>query len=138
MASHHRLETLAAETGRIGEPQLRHRIGEFALRFLALEEAAYQAIEAMLNGTEDGGEASLIKLRGTELYQDIAEATVEALGAAGIAWDVEALHSAGLPPLGPDDTGGILKDHFYNRAATIFGGSSEIQRNIIAKAVLGL
>jgi alkylation response protein AidB-like acyl-CoA dehydrogenase len=134
----HRLETLAAQTGRLGEPLLRHRIGEFALRFLALEEAAYQAIEAMLNGTENGGEASLIKLRGTELYQDVAEATVDALGAAGIAWDVEALHSAGLPPLGPDDTGGILKDHFYNRAATIFGGSSEIQRNIIAKAVLGL
>jgi alkylation response protein AidB-like acyl-CoA dehydrogenase len=139
----HRLETLAAETktgaGRlIDEPLMRNRIGEFALRFLALETAAYQAIDAMLDGTENGGEASLIKIRGSELYQEIAEATVDALGPAGIAWDVEALHSAGLPPLGPDDTGGILKDHFYNRAATIFGGSSEIQRNIIAKAVLGL
>jgi alkylation response protein AidB-like acyl-CoA dehydrogenase len=134
----HRLERLAADTGRIGEPLLRHRIGEFALRFLALEEAAYQAVEAMLDGRENGGEASLIKIRGTELYQDIAEATVDALGPAGIAWDPAALHSADLPPLGPDDTGGLLKDHFYNRAATIFGGSSEIQRNIIAKAVLGL
>jgi alkylation response protein AidB-like acyl-CoA dehydrogenase len=92
----------------------------------------------MTDGSENGGEAALIKIRGTELYQEIAEATVDALGAAGIAFDTAALHRAGLPPLGPDDAGGILKDHFYNRAATIFGGSSEIQRNIIAKAVLGL
>ena len=68
---------------------------------------------------------------------DLADA-VDQLGDAGIAYDPAALHAAGLPPLGPDDAGGILKDHFYNRASTIFGGSSEIQRNIIAKAVLGL
>lgn len=139
----HRLQELAIESvdasGRlIEQPVWRQRIGEFALRFLALEEVAYQAVEAMMDGTETGGEASLIKIRGTELYQDIAEATVDALGPAGIAFDRAALHAAGLPPLGPDDAGGILKDHFYNRAATIFGGASEVQRNIIAKAVLGL
>lgn len=139
----HRLERLAAETvtgaGRLIEQSImRNRIGEFALRFLALEEAAYQAVEAMMDGTENGGEAALIKIRGTELYQDVADATVDALGPAGIAFDVDALHGAGLPPLGPDDAYGILKDHFYNRAATIFGGSSEIQRNIVAKVVLGL
>lgn len=117
---------------------VRNRIGEFELRFLALEQAAYRAVIAMVEGGDNGGEASLIKIRGPELYQDIAEASVDLLGAAGIAYDPVALHSAGLPPLGPDDAGGILKDHFYNRAATIFGGSSEIQRNIIAKAVLSL
>jgi alkylation response protein AidB-like acyl-CoA dehydrogenase len=137
----HRLKRLATETpmgaGRlIDQPLMRNRIGEFELRAFALEECAYQAMDAMMDGSENGAEASLIKLRGTELYQAVAEATVEAL--AGIAFDPEALHSAGLPPLGPDDAGGILKDHFYNRAATIFGGSSEVQRNILAKAVLGL
>jgi alkylation response protein AidB-like acyl-CoA dehydrogenase len=138
-----RLKRLAAQT-RAGEqrlidrPAMRHRIGEFELRFFALEEAAYQAIEAMMDGAENGAEASLIKLRGTELYQQVAEATVDALGLAGVAYDSAALHDAGLPPLGPDDAGGILKDHFYNRAATIFGGSSEVQRNILAKLVLGL
>lgn len=134
----HRLQQLAEESEPARSALLRNRIGAFELRFLALEHTAYRAVGAMTNGTENGGEASLIKLRGTELYQDIVEATVDLLGAAGIAYDPAALHSAGLPPLGPDDAGGILKDHFYNRAATIFGGSSEIQRNIIAKAVLGL
>ena len=138
-----RLKRLAAET-RTGSVRLvdtapmRQRIGEFELRCFALEESAYQAVEATMDGSENGAEASLIKLRGTELYQAIAEATVEALGLAGIAWDTAALHAAAAPPLGPDDAGGILKDHFYNRAATIFGGSSEVQRNILAKLVLGL
>jgi alkylation response protein AidB-like acyl-CoA dehydrogenase len=128
-----RLKTLAGSS-----PSLRPRVGELALRAFALEQCAYQAMEAMLEGHENGAEASLIKLRGTELYQDIAEALVDVLGPAGIAWDPAALHRAEAPPLGPDDAGGIVKDHFYNRAATIFGGSSEVQRNILAKAVLGL
>lgn len=134
----HARETVVNGLPLIEQPLLRNRLGEFELRFLALELAAYQAVEAMCDGSENGSEASLIKIRGTELYQEVMETLVEALGAAGVAFDVEALHSAGLPPLGPDDAGGILKDHFYNRAATIFGGSSEIQRNIVAKVVLGL
>lgn len=117
---------------------LTHRIGELDLRAFALEECAYQAMEALLEARENGAEASLIKLRGTELYQEVAETLIDALGPAGIAWDVAALHRADPPPLGPDDAGGIIKDHLYNRAATIFGGSSEVQRNILAKAVLGL
>jgi alkylation response protein AidB-like acyl-CoA dehydrogenase len=128
-----RLEALPAPTD-----ALRHRIGELALRAFALEACAYQAMEALLEGRESGAEASLIKLRGTELYQDIAETLVDALGPAGIAWDAVALHRADAPPLGPEDAGGLVKDHLYNRAATIFGGSSEVQRNILAKAVLGL
>jgi alkylation response protein AidB-like acyl-CoA dehydrogenase len=128
-----RLRALAAPS-----PLLRSRVGELALRAFALEACAYQAMEAMLEGHENGAEGSLIKLRGTELYQDIAEALVDVLGPAGIAWDPAALHRAKPPPLGPDDAGGIVKDHFYNRAATIFGGSSEVQRNILAKSVLGL
>ncbi len=134
----HARETVVDGVALIDRPLMRNRIGDYELRFMALELAAYQSVAAMCDGSENGGEASLIKIRGTELYQETMETLVEALGAAGVAFDVEALHRAGLPPLGPDDAGGILKDHFYNRAATIFGGSSEIQRNIVAKAVLGL
>ncbi len=134
----HARETQVNGVALIDQPLMRNRIGEYELRFMALELAAYQAVTAMVDGTENGSEASLIKLRGTELYQEVMETLVEALGAAGVAVDIATLQWAGLPPLGPDDTGGILKDHFYNRAATIFGGSSEIQRNIVAKVVLGL
>ena len=132
-----RLKDLARESGR-ASVRLDARLGELELRLMALEQAAYQAVESMMFGTEHGAEASLIKLRGTELYQHIAEATIDTLGVAGSAYDTAALHAGGLPPLGPDDAGGILKDHLYNRASTIFGGASEVQRNIVAKTVLGL
>lgn len=133
----HRLKKIAADHDSTAV-SLHRCIAEFELRFLALEASAYRAVQRMTDGSEDGGEASLVKIIGTELYQEVAETLVDALGAAGIVCDIEALHDGFSPPLGPDDSGGILKDHFYNRAATIFGGSSEIQRNIIAKVVLGL
>lgn len=132
-------ETEVAGCALIDQSLIRNRIAEFELRFLALEAAAYQAVAAMDEGCDNGAEASMIKIRGTELYQEVSEALVDAMGTAGIAFDTEALNTnEGLPPLGPDDSGGILKEYFYNRAATIFGGSSEVQRNIIAKMVLGL
>lgn len=120
------------------KPLLRQRVVEFELRFMTLEITAMAMVERMVTGNETGLEASLIKIRASELFQQIAEITVEALGAAGVAYDLNALHSDAPPPLGPDDVGGIVKDHFYRRAATIYGGTTEVQRNIIAKAVLGL
>lgn len=133
-----RLKALAQDVAPMLRAALANRIGELELRVIALEQAAYQAVEAMMAGTDHGAEASYIKLRGTELYQQIAEALIDTLGPAGVAFDRAALHAGGMPPLGPPDAGGILKDHLYNRAATIFGGASEIQRNIVAKGVLGL
>lgn len=114
------------------------RIAEFELRLLALECVSYQALADMESGVETGAEASLLKIRASQMYQDILQATVDALGYAGIAYDPGTLHGEGPPPLGPEDAGGILRYHLYNRAATIYGGSTEIQRNIIAKSVLGL
>jgi alkylation response protein AidB-like acyl-CoA dehydrogenase len=114
------------------------RLAELDLRLLALECVSYQALVDMEGGVETGAEASLLKIRASQMYQDILQATVDALGYAGIAYDPDTLHGEGPPPLGPEDVGGILRYHLYNRAATIYGGSTEIQRNIIAKSVLGL
>ena len=130
-----RLEALAAKQN---NPALHARIVELDLRLLALECVSYQTLADMMTGVETGGEASLLKVRASEMYQDILEVTVDALGYAGIAFDAETLHGEAPPPLGPDDAGGIVRYHLYNRAATIYGGSAEIQRNIIAKSVLGL
>jgi alkylation response protein AidB-like acyl-CoA dehydrogenase len=120
------------------EVSIEGRIVELQLRLLALECVSYQALSDMERGVETGAEASLLKIRASEMYQDILEATVDALGYAGIAYDPDTLHGEGSPPLGPEDAGGIVRYHLYNRAATIYGGSTEIQRNIIAKSVLGL
>ena len=130
----HRLKQLPVE----GRPLLQHRIAEFDLRLMTLEITADAMVERMWSGAETGIEPSLIKIRAGELYQQVAEATIEALGAAGVAYDVEAVHAATPQPLPPIDAGGIIKDHLYRRASTIYGGTTEVQRNIIARTVLGL
>ncbi|RYF41292.1 MAG: acyl-CoA dehydrogenase, partial [Comamonadaceae bacterium] len=115
------------------------RLAELKLRLFVLQSTCYQAVADAMSGAEPGPEASLMKIRGSELQQDIAEAMVDALGLAGIAYDPADLGGMGSPPAeGPFEAPGILKDHLHGRAATIYGGSNEIQRNIIAKMALGL
>jgi alkylation response protein AidB-like acyl-CoA dehydrogenase len=130
----HRLEQMPMAD----KPLLRRRAAEFELRFMTLQITASAMIERLLTGRETGIEPSLIKIRASELYQQIAQTMIEALGAAGVAYDVDALHRGAPPPLPPLDAGGIVKDHLYRRAATLYGGATEIQRNLIAVAVLGL
>jgi len=132
-----RLKSLAVELGLAATP-LRERIAELDLRLLALEALSYQVLDEMGSGRDTGAEASLLKIRATEVYQDIVETSVETLGHAGIAYDPATLHGEAPPPLGPEDAPGLIRYHLYNRAATIYGGSTEIQRNIIARAALGL
>ncbi len=139
-----RLERIAGETFR-GEaplsayPPFARRLAELKLRHFVLQSTCYQAVSDAMAGAEPGAEASLMKIRGSELQQDIAEAMVDSLGLAGIIYDAADLEGDGhVPGEGPFEAPGILKDHLHGRAATIYGGSNEIQRNIISKAVLGL
>ena len=139
-----RLERIAGETFRDGAPlsaylPFARRLAELKLRHFVLQSTCYQAVSDAMAGAEPGAEASLMKIRGSELQQDIAEAMVDALGIAGIIYDAADLEGDGnVPGEGPFEAPGILKDHLHGRAATIYGGSNEIQRNIISKAVLGL
>lgn len=135
-----RLKDLAVEIQGRGDPAAidtdwRRRIVELELRVLTLETLSYQLLNDLHAGVETGAEPSILKIRAAEIYQDVIEATVDVLGYAGIAYDPITLHGEGQPPLGPDDAGGIIRYHLYNRAATIYGGSTEVQHNIIAKLI---
>ncbi len=121
------------------DPDFAQRIAELKLRLHVLRATCYQSVADAMAGTAPGAEASLMKIRGSELQQDIAETMVDSLGLAGIVFDPQAAHGQGrLPPAGPFEATGILRDHLHGRAASVYGGSNEIQRNIIAKSVLGL
>ncbi|MDP6829555.1 MAG: acyl-CoA dehydrogenase family protein [Alphaproteobacteria bacterium] len=99
------------------------------LRFLA-EEAAGRPI---------GAEVSLLKIRGTEIRQELTELTIEALGYYAAPFEMEQLSDGwNEPSIGPDYAAAQMPQYLFSRAATIYGGSNEIQRNIIAKMVLGL
>jgi len=139
-----RLEYLAQNTSKGGQSlainaAFARRFAELKLRLFVLRATCHQAIADDMAGVDLGAEASLMKLRGSELQQDIAEAMVDALGLAGIVYDARDLAGMGEDPgFGPFEAPGIIKDHLHGRAASIYGGSNEIQRNIMAKLALGL
>jgi alkylation response protein AidB-like acyl-CoA dehydrogenase len=83
--------------------------------------------------------ASVLKIRGSEIQQRIAELGVEALACRGLRRyrHEEAFAAPSDDPLWPDDIPGMAADLLYLRACTVFGGSKEIQKNLVAKA-LGL
>jgi acyl-CoA dehydrogenase len=101
--------------------------------------AELQALAETERRGSPGPGASMLKLLGTELSQALTELQVEALGPYGVVHQPEALaFESNVAPVGP--AAGLTTVPFYlnNRAATIYAGSSEVQRNIISKAVLGL
>jgi acyl-CoA dehydrogenase len=76
---------------------------------------------------------------GTEAQQDIDRLAVDALGARAAVWQPERRDmGANVEAIGPEETQIILADFLNNRAASIYGGSNEVQRNILAKMALGL
>lgn len=138
------LQSLAARTRRGGralaeDPAFAGRLSELDLRLWVLQASCYRAVADAMAGADLGAASSMMKLRGSELQQDIAEAMLDALGLAGLVFDPESVRGEGIPPvIGPVQAAGIVRDHLHARATTIYGGSNEIQRQIIAKAALGL
>ena len=81
----------------------------------------------------------MLKIRGSEIRQQITELCVEALGYYAAPYDLARLSEGwNEEPIGPAHAAAQMPDYLFSRAATIYGGSNEIQRNIIAKMVLGL
>lgn len=83
--------------------------------------------------------AAALKLRGSELQQAILQTAIDVLGRHGLAYQSEALHAGwNGDVIGPEEQPSLIYEHLYRRAATIYSGSSEVQRNVIAKGALGL
>jgi alkylation response protein AidB-like acyl-CoA dehydrogenase len=82
--------------------------------------------------------SSVVKLRGTEVIQKIAEMAVEALGYYADPFTELRPVNSNVEPIGPEGADAVAPRYFNGRKVTIYGGSSEVQRNIMAKVVLGL
>ncbi len=123
----------------LDDPAFRTKVAEVEIDLLALEAVLLQALAAEAAGNPPGPEASLLKLRGTEIQQAITELLLEAVGNYAHPFVREALeYGWNEEPIGPDYAAAIAPRYFNWRKASIYGGSNEIQKNIIAKAVLGL
>jgi alkylation response protein AidB-like acyl-CoA dehydrogenase len=112
------------------------KIAELEIDLSALEYTELRTLAREAKGGHAGPESSILKIKGTEIQQRITELTVEAIGY--YAYPYERGFGDNEYPVGPDYAVGQAGHYFNMRKSSIFGGSNEIQRNIIAKAVLGL
>ncbi len=117
----------------------RRKIAELEIDLQALEYTELRALAAETAGKAPGAEASLLKIKGTEMQQRVTELALEAVGHYGAPY-FRGFPAAGdnMYPIGPAYAHRAAPTYFNMRKTSIYGGSNEIQRNIIAKMVLGL
>ncbi len=105
----------------------------------ALEMTELRVLSALQNGQNPGAVSSILKLRTSEIYQAVSRLAVDVIGNDGLYVEpTRPLHRLNVPPAIPEDELAVMPTHLNGRAYTIFGGTSEIQRDIISKLVLGL
>jgi alkylation response protein AidB-like acyl-CoA dehydrogenase len=121
------------------DARFRDRVAQVEIDLMALEITNLRVIAAESEKKGPGPEASMLKVKGTEIQQALTELMMQALGHHALPWQPAALDygfkgdTAG-PEYGVPATG----EYFNYRKASIYAGSNEIQRNIISKMMLGL
>ena len=122
----------------LSDPQFAARVADVEIELMALEMTALGLV-ADGASSKIGPEASMLKVKGTEISQEISELLLEAAGPAGLAFDPAYLDGKTDHSISGDDESAALALHYFNlRKITIFGGSNEVQRNVISKLILGL
>lgn len=120
------------------DPIFAVRVAEVESELMALE---FSVLRVLGEDRPDGEAApitSTLKLRGSEIQQRISDLAVTVLGDHGAVDYPDEAEGGEALPIGPADAAGITSRYLYNRSVSIFAGSNEIQRNIIAKRILGL
>lgn len=139
-----RLRNIASTEMLDGEPLIKddsfaRKISQLEIDLTALEFTELRTLARESEGKGPGPESSILKVKGTEIQQRLTELTLEAVGTYG------APYYRGFPedgsnefPIGPDYAHHSAPNYFNFRKTSIYGGSNEIQRNIITKMILGL
>ncbi|GLQ05513.1 acyl-CoA dehydrogenase family protein [Sneathiella chinensis] len=115
------------------------KLAQIEVDLMALEYTELRMLSQEAAGKRFTAEPSLLKIKGTEIQQRLTELLVESLGMYGAPYEAMGDYEGRNDTApGPDYANGPMAEHLYLRAATIYGGTNEIQRNIISKMVLGL
>ncbi len=132
-------QELSGAGGRlIDDPDFRRKIDELDVQVSAMEFVELRIFAALSNGQAPGAESSMLKCRGSELQQAVSELTLEAVGYYAQPLVRNTWERTNEQRPGPDYAGPAAPYYFSLRKTSIYAGSNEIQRNIMAKAVLGL
>ena len=144
VAALERLKSISAKVRKNGKPLAEDPL--FAARLARVEidlenmkTTNLRVLAAVAGGGAPGAESSMLKIRGTEIRQELAALTRRAMGPYAQPFISEALEEgyAG-EPLGPPEAAYASAQYLNNRKLSIYGGSNEIQKNIVAKMLLGL
>lgn len=139
-----RIEEVAAQTGMDGmtlaeDPDFQKQLSELKIDAMAMEVSERRVLADLSDGKAPGPVSSLLNFIGSETLQRAELFAVQTLGYYGIPYELARLEIGyNGPPLGPEDAMPILGSYLNARARTIAGGSSQVQRNIVAKAMLGM
>ena len=119
------------------DPLFAAKVAALDIELMALEMTVLRVLAQAHKAP--GPEASVLKVRGTEIQQALTELMVEAAGPMALPFDPAFLESGEGPSAGGDDDAAPLASYYFNyRKTSIYGGSNEIQRNIISQMILGL
>ena len=120
-------------------PGIRRRISILDAQIAAIEASEDVVMAQVAGGRNPGPAASMLKIQGTETAQQVQQLAVELSGDyAAVSQFAARQPGSNEAAIGPDIALTAVPRYFNGRAASIYGGSNEIQRNIIAKMVLGL
>jgi acyl-CoA dehydrogenase len=121
----------------IDQDWFRRRLADVESQLLAVRYTALRFLARSEAGEKLGAEVSMLKLRGSQVLQEVHALTLQAVGLAGLPFAYEGKESA-LDGLRPDYGSAAGPQCFFGRGYTIAAGSSEIQHEVLAKNVLGL
>ncbi|MEA2758559.1 MAG: hypothetical protein QOH65_1172 [Methylobacteriaceae bacterium] len=123
-------------------PRFREKLAavEVELKALEMTQLRVVAAEAKRAKGKPDPASSILKIKGSEIQQATTELLMEVVGPYALPYRQEHEEEEGWnePPIGPDWASTIAPTYFNTRKVSIYGGSNEIQKNIIAKAILGL
>lgn len=135
-----RIAQLIHQRGLAEDPIVRQRFGWCVERVEALQAMARQIVDTAADGAELGPESSFIKLYATEYDKLALEFVLDVLGPDALEHlGADSIVPFGVEPKGsPLDSGVWLDNYYLSRAATIYGGTSQVQRTTIAERIMGL
>jgi alkylation response protein AidB-like acyl-CoA dehydrogenase len=123
------LLALARRSGADRDPIIRQQLAQAVIEVEITKLANWRTLTQLRRSGKPGPESSLVKLFWSEMSQRLHDTAMQVLGVAGQHWPGEPRAIA---------NGRWLRSYMYYRAASIFAGTNEVQRNIIAQRVLGL
>ncbi|CTQ51376.1 acyl-CoA dehydrogenase family protein [Jannaschia donghaensis] len=122
----------------IENPHFAARLARLEIDLMAMETTNLRVVSAAAARQAPGAESSMLKVKGTIIRQEINALTKTAVGPYAMPFQSEAVDGANEAPVGPDHAAKATGAYLNNRKLSIYGGSNEVQRTIIAKTMLEL